>query len=90
MHRHAFAAAAACALLASPAMAAPKDEVARIVASPAFKTAVATLDKDYDRTVADIVTLTENGGTHTAHYGTDGSAHSITLLFFGKDFSNIL
>lgn len=59
MHRHAFAAAAACALLASPAMAAPKDEVARIVASPAFKTAVATLDKDYDRTVADIVTLTE-------------------------------
>jgi acetylornithine deacetylase/succinyl-diaminopimelate desuccinylase-like protein len=59
MHRHAFAAAAACALLASPALAAPKDEVARIVASPAFKTAVATLDKDYDRTVADIVTLTE-------------------------------
>ncbi|WP_374655418.1 M20/M25/M40 family metallo-hydrolase [Phenylobacterium sp.] len=59
MHRHAFAAAAACALLASPAMAAPKDEVARIVANPAFKTAVATLDKDYDRTVADIVTLTE-------------------------------
>ena len=59
MHRHAFATAAACALLASPALAAPKDEVARIIASPAFKTAVATLDKDYDRTVADIVTLTE-------------------------------
>ena len=38
----------------------------------------------------DIVTLTENGGTHTAHHGTDGSAHSITLLFFGKDFSNML
>ena len=38
----------------------------------------------------DIVTLTENGGTHTAHHGTDGSAHSITLLFFGKDFSNMV
>lgn len=59
MHRQAFATAAVLALLAAPALAAPKDEVARIVASPAFKTAVATLDKDYDRTVADIVTLTE-------------------------------
>jgi len=59
MHRHVLAAAAVSALLASPVLAAPKDEVARIVASPAFKTAVATLDKDYDRTVADIITLTE-------------------------------
>jgi tripeptide aminopeptidase len=33
--------------------------VQQIVASPAFKTAVATLDREHDRTVADIVTLTE-------------------------------
>ena len=33
--------------------------VQRIVASPAFKTAVATLEREHDRTVADIVTLTE-------------------------------
>jgi di/tripeptidase len=33
--------------------------MAKIVASPAFKTAVATLDREHDRTVADIVTLTE-------------------------------
>lgn len=59
MSRLLFAAAAACALLAGPAMAAPKDDVAKIVASPAFKQAVAVLDREYDRTVADIVTLTE-------------------------------
>lgn len=53
------AAIALSALIASPAAAAPKDEVARIVASPAFKTAVATLDAEHDRTVADIITLTE-------------------------------
>lgn len=51
------------ALVATPATAAPKADpaktVARIVASPAFKAAVAKLDADYDRTVADIVTLTE-------------------------------
>ena len=33
--------------------------MAKMVASPAFKTAVATLDREHDRTVADIVTLTE-------------------------------
>lgn len=33
--------------------------VQAIVASPAFKTAVATLDREHDRTVADIVALTE-------------------------------
>ena len=53
------AAIALSALIASPAAAAPKDDVARIVASPAFKTAVATLDSEHDRTVADIITLTE-------------------------------
>lgn len=53
------AAIALSALFASPAAAAPKDEVARIVASPAFKTAVATLDAEHDRTVADIIALTE-------------------------------
>jgi tripeptide aminopeptidase len=38
----------------------PADQAVRkIVASPAFKTAVATLDAQHDRTVADIVTLTE-------------------------------
>jgi tripeptide aminopeptidase len=38
----------------------PADQAVRkIVASPAFKTAVATLDREHDRTVADIVTLTE-------------------------------
>ncbi|HEY0436688.1 MAG TPA: M20/M25/M40 family metallo-hydrolase, partial [Phenylobacterium sp.] len=31
----------------------------KIVGSPAFKTAVATLEREHDRTVADIVTLTE-------------------------------
>ena len=46
------------------AAAAPKPDptdaaVQKIVASPAFKTAVATLDREHDRTVADIVTLTE-------------------------------
>lgn len=46
-------------LIAGPALAAPKDEVARIVESAAFKTAAATLDAEHDRTVADIVTLTE-------------------------------
>jgi di/tripeptidase len=38
----------------------PADQAVRkIVASPAFKIAVATLDAQHDRTVADIVTLTE-------------------------------
>ena len=44
--------------------AAPKPDpaeqaVQKIVASPQFKAAVATLDREHDRTVADIVTLTE-------------------------------
>lgn len=55
--------ALALALTAAPALAAPKADpaktVGKIVASPAFKTAVAKLDADYDRTVADIITLTE-------------------------------
>ncbi len=33
--------------------------VQKIVASPQFKAAVATLDREHDRTVADIITLTE-------------------------------
>lgn len=59
MSRPLPAALALCALIAAPAAAAPKTDVAKIVASPAFKTATATLDREYDRTVADIVTLTE-------------------------------
>jgi len=51
--------ALALALVALPAAAAPKTDPAKLVASPAFKKAVAKLDADYDRTVADIVTLTE-------------------------------
>lgn len=51
------------ALAAAPAIAAPKADpakaVSQLVASPAFKKAAAKLDADYDRTVADIVTLTE-------------------------------
>lgn len=51
--------ALAFALVALPAFAAPKTDPAKLVASPGFKRAVAKLDADYDRTVADIVTLTE-------------------------------
>jgi tripeptide aminopeptidase len=55
--------ALAAVLAASSAVAAPKADpnkaVARMVASPAFKAAAAKLDADFDRTVADIVTLTE-------------------------------
>lgn len=55
--------ALALALTAAPAFAAPKADpaktVGKIVASPAFQKAVAKLDADYDRTVADIITLTE-------------------------------
>ncbi|WP_332763740.1 M20/M25/M40 family metallo-hydrolase [Phenylobacterium sp.] len=46
-------------LIAGPALAAPKDDVTRIVGSAAFKAAAATLDAEHDRTVGDIVTLTE-------------------------------
>ena len=51
--------AIAAALIALPASAAPKPDPAKLIASPAFKAAAAKLDADYDRTVADIVTLTE-------------------------------
>ncbi|MDB5497023.1 MAG: peptidase [Phenylobacterium sp.] len=45
---------------AAPKPADPADRaVQAIVRSPAFKTAVATLDAQHDRTVADIITLTE-------------------------------
>ncbi len=45
----------------APKPAANPDDtaMAKIVGSPAFKAAVATLDREHDRTVADIVTLTE-------------------------------
>ena len=51
----------AVAVAALPASAAPDPSkaVAKMVASPAFKAAAAKLDADYDRTVADIVALTE-------------------------------
>ena len=57
--RRTLTAAALVALFASPAIAAPTHDVAKIVGSPAFKSAVATLDREHDRTVADIITLTE-------------------------------
>jgi di/tripeptidase len=49
------------ALIALPATAAPdaNTAVAKMVASPGFKSAAAKLDADYDRTVADVITLTE-------------------------------
>lgn len=53
------AALALSVLIAAPAYAAPKDDAARIVASPAFKAATAVLDREHDRTVQDIITLTE-------------------------------
>ncbi|CAN7332219.1 M20/M25/M40 family metallo-hydrolase [Phenylobacterium sp. LjRoot164] len=53
------AALALSVLIAAPALAAPKDDAARIVASPAFKAAAAVLDREHDRTVQDIITLTE-------------------------------
>jgi tripeptide aminopeptidase len=53
--------ALAAALVALPVTAAPDPakSLTKLVASPAFKAAAAKLDADYDRTVADIVTLTE-------------------------------
>lgn len=44
---------------APPPTGAADKTVQAIVRSPAFKQAVATLDREHDRTVADIVTLTE-------------------------------
>ncbi|WP_233243262.1 MULTISPECIES: M20/M25/M40 family metallo-hydrolase [unclassified Caulobacter] len=63
-HRSASILALGTALLAAaPSLAAPKADpaatVGKIVASKPFKAAVARLDADFDRTVADIVTLTE-------------------------------
>ncbi|HXA37609.1 MAG TPA: M20/M25/M40 family metallo-hydrolase [Phenylobacterium sp.] len=56
----AFCAIAALGLAAAAPKPDPADAaVQKIVASPAFKTAAATLDREHDRTVADIVTLTE-------------------------------
>ncbi len=45
--------------LAMPAVAAPRSDVATLVASPGFKAAVAHLEADHDRTVADIIVLTQ-------------------------------
>lgn len=59
MSRSLPAALALSALIATPAFAAPKDDAAKIVASPAFKAATAVLDREHDRTVQDIITLTE-------------------------------
>lgn len=59
MFRNVSAAVALAAVLTTPALAAPRDDVARIVASPAFKGAVQTLSDEHDRTVADIITLTQ-------------------------------
>lgn len=59
MFRTLTAAAALATVLATPALAAPKDDLSRLVASPGFKAAVRTLADEHDRTVADIVTLTE-------------------------------
>ncbi|MFL5298590.1 MAG: M20/M25/M40 family metallo-hydrolase [Phenylobacterium sp.] len=48
------------ALGAAPARPDPTDRaMQRLVASPGFKAAVASLDRDHDRMVGDIVTLTE-------------------------------
>lgn len=55
----AFAPLLAALILATDAGAAPRSPAADLVASPAFKAAVAQLDADHDRTVADIITLTE-------------------------------
>jgi acetylornithine deacetylase/succinyl-diaminopimelate desuccinylase-like protein len=54
------AAAVALAFGASAALAAtPSETVSRIVGSAAFKQAVATLDAEHDRIVADVIRLTE-------------------------------
>ncbi len=50
----------ACVGLCAAAQAAsPSSEAQRILASPAFKAAIATIDKDYDRFVAEGIKLTE-------------------------------
>jgi tripeptide aminopeptidase len=59
--RLATAVLAVLAIGAAPKPAIDPDDaaMAKIVGSAAFKTALATLDREHDRTVADIVTLTE-------------------------------
>lgn len=52
-------ATALAVILATPAFASPKDDVARIVQSPGFKAATQALADQHDRTVQDIITLTE-------------------------------
>ncbi|MBA4012328.1 MAG: peptidase M20 [Phenylobacterium sp.] len=59
MSRTLPAALALSVLITAPALAAPKDDAAKIVASPAFKAATAVLDREHERTVQDIITLTE-------------------------------
>jgi len=68
LRRSASLIAFAAALVAStaplsPAWAAPKTDhagtVRKLVASPAFKKAAEKLDADFDRTIADVITLTE-------------------------------
>ncbi len=58
MRTFCFAGLVAAALL-SPAAASATPAVARLMAGPAYKAAVAVLDREHDRIVADIVTLTE-------------------------------
>lgn len=61
--RHSTLALAASALLAGASVFAqaanPVAEVGRILASPAFKTAAATIDKEHGRIVEDGIKLTE-------------------------------
>ena len=57
--RSAAAALALFAVTTGPAAAGPQDEVRALTASPAFKTAVATLDRERERILADTITLTE-------------------------------
>ena len=55
-----FVTAASAAFIASSAMAQapdPATEVARILASPAFKTSVATIDKEHERIVDEGIKL---------------------------------
>src|ERR1700761_4777541 len=66
MPRRALTACAVLALFATTAVAATQAKpdaaeqaVQKVVASPGFKAAVADLDRNHDRMVTDIVTLTE-------------------------------
>ncbi|WP_309643255.1 M20/M25/M40 family metallo-hydrolase [Phenylobacterium sp.] len=57
--RRAYLSTLLALLITGPALAAPKTDVAKVVNSAAFKAAAATLAAEHDRTVADIITLTE-------------------------------